>query len=169
MRISLVFLSALLWTAETACVSPDPIGYGPRTSFPAALRTKAAMAKGRTAETHLLEFRDVRSRAACRRILPRLRQVCERPFNAGSGIQILISDLDRDGRQDVAVRYQSLFECGSHGCATEAYRQLPNRGFVKTDLNAVTTGGILLCRRDGTPGISFSGSTNHHCFLLRSA
>jgi hypothetical protein len=154
-----VVLFALLATAASDCANA---GHGDA----APARDGSRQLERRTPESRVFRFRDVPSRAACLRMLPRLRRVCERPFNAGSHMEVVIGDLDRDGRQDVVVRHQSLFECGSHGCGTEAYRGLRNGRFLKLSLYIVSIGDVVLCRREQSPGIYFTWSSNRYCFPI---
>jgi hypothetical protein len=154
-----VVLFALLATAASGYANaghadPSPTRAGPQ------------QPQRRTLQGRVFRFQDVPSRVACLRMLPRLRGICERPFNAGSHMEVVIGDLDRDGRQDVVARYQSLFECGSHGCATEAYRGLRDGRFLKLSLNLASIGDVMRCRREASPGIYFTASRNQYCFPI---
>ena len=133
---------------------------------PLALAAQPENLRGRHAE--MLPFRSLPDRAACLRHLPQLQHVCTpdrlgRPYH----MEVVIADLDRDRRRDVVIRYLSLLDCGSHGCATELYRGVAGRRLVKSQLNVVSTGAVLRCRRGSYLGIAFSGSRNRHCFLMR--
>jgi hypothetical protein len=84
-------------------------------------------------------------------------------------VQIVVADLDRDGRSDVAIRYLVSGRCsgGPHGCQTEVYRG-SRRGFLNVRLYVVTVGHIVRCRSGASPGIRFNaGSQIGHCFAIR--
>lgn len=91
-----------------------------------------------------------------------------RPFTHGHAMEVLVADLNRDGKADAVIRYLSLFDCGSHGCATDIYRGIGSGAFVKTNLNLVTMGPSVRCRLGRAIGVGFpSSGRNFACFSLR--
>jgi hypothetical protein len=122
----------------------------------------------RKEKNDILKFQDVRSRPVCLRIIPRLRNICQRwPFDERHHMQLLVADFDRDGRTDVMVRYQSLVSCGTHGCTIELYRGMRNGRFVDARLNVVSHGDVKRCRASGKPGVSFTTRGElRHCFAI---
>ena len=117
----------------------------------------------------VLRFRDVHRRAECLARLPRLRRLCTpESFSGHNYVQILIADLDEDGRADVAIRYLVSGRCSGsfHGCQTEVYRNT-RRGFVDARLFVVTVGHVQRCRRNGAPGVRFGAPIEPgHCFAI---
>jgi hypothetical protein len=128
-------------------------------------RSKAAAEKRRAAAARY-KFQSVDSRAVCRALIPRLKLLCvDRLSGRGKfRMRILVADLDKDGRDDVIVRYATLFDCGSHGCATELYQQDQHGQFIKIQ-DVVSAGDVVNCYVNGKIGISYGDSS--HCFLIR--
>jgi hypothetical protein len=126
---------------------------------------RAGHAGSASSPRQMLAFMTTLSPAACRRMIPRLKRLCPpRPISHGSyDTEILVADVDRDGKADVLIRYRSLFDCGTQGCTTELYRSVRGR-YVPVFLNLVSDGGVSLCRAGERPGLIFGDA--HHCFPI---
>ena len=81
-------------------------------------------------------------------------------------MEVALEDFDNDGFEDVAVRFRSLLECGSHGCHTQLYHARAG-AFDLMDHNLVTDGPIARCRSGSIAGVAFPGrGRNFVCFMF---
>jgi hypothetical protein len=101
-------------------------------------------------------FRRIQSPRDCQLTIPKLSRLCRDDwFTHASQLEVALADLDHDGREDVAVRFSSLIDCGSHGCRTELYQALQTGKFARTLDDLVTDGPIFRCRQGATKGVAF--------------
>ena len=101
-------------------------------------------------------FRRMQSQRDCQLTIPKLSKLCRAEWFANrSQMEVALADLDNDGLEDVAVRFASMGNCGSHGCGTELYHARPTGRFVRTLDYLVTDGPISRCGHGATRGVAF--------------
>lgn len=105
----------------------------------------------------------------CRRALPKLARLCTaKRHGQKNNIKAAFADFNRDGLEDIVVRFSVPYECGSGGCATEIYLAQPNGRFRRAELWLWTDGPVVPCRMFGRAGIAFPGAgPNFACFSLQ--